>query len=185
MPTETVVPTSDITTTDWGRSSGSGPLSGVLAANGGSVYVSMSGGSSSNPLEMGTGFSTDGMSAITAVGFSVSWEDFSKSVDADFLITLLDFSGTLTLASMSAVQSSSTSEITSTGSLTFQTPGLILGNWSSFQIRLQSGTIGGDGNTDGLFYGLSLTVTYAVGAAVLVARSINNSQFVAGQMAAW
>ncbi len=156
MPTTAVTPTSDITTTDWGLNGGS-TFFGTLAANG-SNSVQMTGGTSANALVMGTGFSIAGMSAITAVTFTVNWKDSTKSGNGNFEITLVESGTNTQLATMTAVATSSTSEITSgPTSMTLQAAASTLANWANFDIQLATQISGDFG---GVFYGLSLTLTY-------------------------
>ena len=173
MPLITVTPTSDITITDWGNNNpASGPIYVTLAANT-TNYCSMSGGTFSNALVVGTGFSTSGMVSVTAVTYSVSWFDIAKSLSTDFTITLVESGGSTQLATMTNVVTSSHTEITSTGSFAIQTAGNTLANWANFDIQLQCG-VSTTNNTLGGFYGLSLGVTYSVPAgAQTVISSFN------------
>jgi hypothetical protein len=158
MATITVTPTSDITTTDWALNGGT-TFHGNLAANG-TNSVEMTAGTSSNALVLGTGFSTAGMSAVTAVTYTVEWDNAVKSTTTDFTLTLVESGGSTQLATMTNVTTSSTSEITSgPTSMTIQTAGNTLANWANFDIQLQCGVSTGN-NRNGVFFGLSLVVTY-------------------------
>src|ERR1700733_10743750 len=162
MPTKPAVPTSNITTTEWGIN-GTGAIYAILAANSGTTNSGqMSGGSSSNALVLGTGFSIAGMTAVTAVAYSVSWTDTGKEQNTDFTLTLVESGGSTPLATAANVVTGSSTEITSNGSFTIQAAGHTLANWLNFDIQLQCGVSTG-ANVDGQFYGLSLTVTYSTG----------------------
>jgi hypothetical protein len=154
MPSSTVTPGSDITTTGW--SSTQAHFYSVLAANNGTDYVENTGGAS-NPLVMGTTFNVSGIASITSVSYSVQWLDGSKSSDVDFEIQLWKSGLGTKLADMTPFQTGSTSAITSTGSLTINDS--TVADWANLSIKLLTDQHSGD-VTSAQFYGLSLTINY-------------------------
>lgn len=151
----TVTPSSDITTTNWGLNGGSS-FHGNLAANGANSVQDTGSGGTGQPLVMGSTFSGSG--TISSATYSVTWipESTGKGNPGDFSIELWKSGLGTKLAHFAGTFSSSTSKITSTGSLTIDDS--TGSDWTNFSFKLFTDVLGGDQN-QAQFFGLSVTIT--------------------------
>jgi hypothetical protein len=159
MPSSNVVPSSDITTTDW-TTTGSN-FWGVLSASGGAGdgthYITQASGTGGTNNYIGAcTFNTGTITAISGATYTAKWQATSKAT-SDFLLKIYDSTGATLLASMSSkITTTSGSEITSgPTALTINnsTPSL----WNNFRVVVET-AMGGD--SSGNYFGLLITVTY-------------------------
>src|SRR5580692_9387014 len=104
MPSSNVVPSSDITTTDWTTTGSNfyGVLSASSGAGDGSHYVTQSSGTAgTNNLVVGCTFSTSGIASITGVTYTVHWQGTGKAT-SNFLLKLYSNGGGTEIASMAS-----------------------------------------------------------------------------------
>jgi hypothetical protein len=166
MPSSTVAPSSDITTTDWSTtgSNFNGVLSASSGAGDGTHYVDQSAGTGgTNNLVLGCTFNTTGIVSITGVTYTVHWETSGKGGTSDFQLILKSNGGATTLASMATfITTSSTSEVASgptAMTLNNSTPS----NWTNFQMVVETCF---SGSPSGNFFGLNVSITYTTSSGV-------------------
>jgi len=164
MVSVTVLPSSDITTTDWALTGGTGTFWHYLAMNGGtgngtSTYASQSSGTATNALVLGTGFTASSYLGITGVSYTMHWGDLNGKNNANCSIALLESGSSTQLATTVEVSTAATFQTTTTN-FTLQAAGLSIANWANFDIQI---TVTNDNSavTNPTFYGIFLTLILA------------------------
>src|SRR5580692_6371191 len=165
MPSQNVVPLTDVLTTGWTNTGTGGSFSSTLNANSGvgdgTHEVNLTSGTqgADGVLITSTGFYVPGVLSITSVSYTVHWEASTSKSPGDFLIEIWNAVQNTKLAHMaSQIATTSTSEITSGPTNLTLDNGVL--DWTSFRIKLFT-AVGGS-NVTGNFFGLIITPTYTV-----------------------
>lgn len=172
MASVNVVPSSDITTTDWTTTGSSfyGVLSASSGAGDGTHYVYQNSGTGgTNNLICGCTLSTTGWISISGVTYTVAWLENAKSSTAYFQLTLNSNGGGTELASMASAITTTSSSETTTGPNSMTLNNSTPSNWTNFQMVIACTS----GNVTGQKFGLYVTITYSTSAATGPPNPIN------------